>query len=182
VPNAQNISLGPGTLYVAQVGSTEPTDVTTALNAAWKEVGYTAEGSEISIDMSTDPVDVAEEIDPVFSVIGGRTVSVKFAMVENTARNLTIAMNGGTLTTTAGVTKYEPPAPGSATRVALLFQSEDSQERWIFRQCFQSGSVAIGRRKGADKATIPVEMRAEKVTGKTSFTVLFKDSRSGGTI
>ena len=117
--NASNISLGAGTLYVAALGSTEPTDVTTALAAAWKEIGYTEEGSEISIEVSSDPVEVAEEIDPVLHVMAGRTVSISFAMAENTARNLTLALNGGTVSTGAGVTSYEPPAPSAAQRVML---------------------------------------------------------------
>lgn len=178
--NSQMISLGAGTLYVAALNSTEPTDVSAAWNAAWKEVGYTTEGSEISIEVSADPVEVAEEIDPVLHTMTSRTVTIAFAMAENTARNLCIALNGGTVTTNAGVTKYEPPAPGSATRVMIGFQSEDGQERWVFRQCFQAGTVSVARRKGADYATIPVEMRAEKVAGKTVFAVLMKDSRSGG--
>lgn len=178
--NSQMISLGAGTLYVAPLLSTVPTDVTTAWNAAWKEIGFTNEGSEISIDVSSDPVEVAEEIDPVLHVMASRTVSISFAMAENTARNLTVALNGGTVTTSSGVTKYEPPSPANATRVMVGFESEDAQERWIFRQCFQAGTVSVARRKGADYATIPVEMRAEKVSGSAIFTVLFKDSRSGG--
>lgn len=180
--NASNISLGAGTLYVAALGSTEPTDVTAALAAAWKEIGYTEEGSEISIEVSSDPVEVAEEIDPVLHVMAGRTVTISFAMAENTARNLTLALNGGTVNTAGGVTTYEPPAPGAAQRVMIVFQSEDGQERWIFRQCFQAGNVSVARRKGADKVTIPVEMRAEKPSGQQAFKVIFKDSRSGGTI
>lgn len=180
--NASNISLGAGTLYVAALGSTEPTDVTSALAAAWKEIGYTEEGSEISIEVSSDPVEVAEEIDPVLHVMAGRTVTISFAMAENTARNLTLALNGGTVSTAGGVTSYEPPAPSAAQRVMIVFVSEDAQERWIFRQCFQAGTVSVARRKGADKVTIPVEMRAEKPSGQQAFKVLFKDSRSGGTI
>ena len=174
------ISLGAGTLYVAPLSSTAPTDLASAWDAAWKEVGFTNEGSEISIEVSSDPVEVAEEIDPVFHVMSSRAVTVSFAMAENTARNLTLALNGGTVTSAGGVTTYTPPAPGSATRVMVGFQSEDGEERWIFPQCFQAGTVAVARRKGADYATIPVEMRAEKVSGQSAFTVLFKDSRSGG--
>jgi hypothetical protein len=182
VGNVENLSLGPGILYVAAVGSTAPTNVTTAWAAAWKEIGYTSEGSEISIDLTNDPVDVAEEVDPVFHINSARTVSVSFAMAEITARNLTIAMNGGTVSTAAGVTTYTPPSPAQAQRVALGWQSEDGTERWIFPKTFQAGGVSVARRKGADKATIPVEMRAEKPAVGKVFTVLFKDSRSGGTV
>jgi hypothetical protein len=52
----------------------------------------------------------------------------------------------------------------------LGFESEDSQERWIFRQCYQQGSITITRGKGAVKALIPAEFRLEKpVTGSRLF-------------
>lgn len=178
----ENISLGPGTLYVAQVGASEPADVTAAWDAAWAEIGYTAEGTEVSIEVSRDPVEVAEEIDPVLYATTSRSTTVSFAMVEVTARNLSIALNGGTISTAGGVTTFEPPEPGTEGSLALGWESEDGEERWIFRKCSQSGSVAVGRRKGSDKATLPVTMNVEKVTGEAPFTVLFIDSRSGGTI
>jgi hypothetical protein len=182
VGNVENISLGPGTLYVAQVGSTAPTNVTSAWAAAWKEIGYTSEGTELTIEVSRDPVEVAEELDPVAYASTARSASVAFAMAELTARNLTIAFNGGTVSTAGGVTTYVPPELGAEGSVALGFESEDGEERWIFSKASQSGSVSIGRRKGADKATVPVTMNVEKVTGQPIFTVLLKDSRSGGTV
>lgn len=180
--NVENLSLGPGTLYVAAVGSAEPTDVTTAWAAAWTEIGYTSDGTEVAIELSRDPVEVAEEIDPVLYATTSRSTKVSFAMAENTARNIRIALNGGTISTSAGVTTYEPPEPGTETPLAIGFESEDGEERWVFRQCSQSGTVSIGRKKGSDKATIPVEMQVEKVTGLSAFVILYKDSRSGGTI
>ena len=154
----------------------------TAWAAAWKEIGYTSEGTEVSIDVSRDPVEVAEEIDPVLYASTSRAVTVSFAMAELTARNLQIAFNGGTISTSGGVTSYVPPELGAEGSVAIGFESEDGEERWIFYKASQSGSVAIGRRKGSDKATIPVTMNVEKVTGQAPFKVLLKDSRSGGTI
>lgn len=180
--NVENISLGPGLLYVAQVGSAEPSDLTASWDSAWTEIGYTNEGTEVSIEVSRDPVEVAEEIDPVLYATTSRSTTVSFAMAEVTARNLSIALNGGTVSTAGGVTTFEPPEPGDETSLALGWESEDGEERWIFRKCSQSGGVAIGRRKGADKATIPVTMQVEKVTGEAPFTILFAASRSGGSI
>ena len=181
--NVSNLSLGPGTLYVAQVGSSAPTGLTTAWAAAWKEIGYTAEGTEVTIEVSRDPVDVAESIEPVAHATTARSMSVSFAMAEVTARNLRIAMNGGTISTAAGVTTFTPPALGEEGSVALGWESEDGEERWIVPKASQSGSVSIGRRKGADKAKVPVTMQAELAPGETSlYSVLLLDSRSGGTI
>lgn len=182
VGTVENISLGPGVLYVAQVGSSEPSDLSTAWAAAWKRIGYTDKGTEVHIEISRDPVEVAEELDPVLYATTSRAIKVSFAMAELTARNLKIALNGGTISTAAGVTSFEPPDSGAEGSLALGWQSDDGQERWIFRKCSQSGKVAIGRAKGSDKATIPVEMSVEKVTGLAPFRVLLKDSRSGGTI
>ncbi len=42
------------------------------------------------------------------------------------------------------------------------FESEDHTERWIFRQCFQTGTLAVPRQAGAAKATLPVDFTLEK--------------------
>lgn len=178
----ENISLGPGTLYVAQVGSTEPADLATAWDAAWKEIGYTAEGTEVTMDIARDPVDVAESIDPVMYATTSRTTTVAFAMAELTARNLQIALNGGTITTGTGIVTFDPPEAGQETSLALGWESDNGQERWIWRKTSQSGSIAIGRRKGSDKATIPVTMNVEAVTGEKPFTVIMDETRAGGAL
>lgn len=182
--NAENLSLGPGKLYVAPLGTDEPADLTAPWPTGWKEVGYTDEGSQFEYQYETDAVTVAEELDPVFYRTTGRNGNVSFAMAENTARNLTIAFNGGTVTVAGTepnqVVTYEPPAPGEEVRRMIGFESEDGEERWVWRQCFQSGNVSVARKNGADKATIPVEMRIEKpANGAKPFKVLYSINRKG---
>ena len=159
--NPQSVALGPGYLYFAIIGSTEPVDLTTAWDAAWKPLGYTSEGSSFSYAPSYDPVEVAEELDQIDSVPTGRTMTVSFAAAENTALNYKRAMNGGTITVTGTapnqVYAFDPPDLGEEVVTMLGFESEDHQERWIFRQCKQTGSAETPRRKGADKAVIPME-------------------------
>jgi hypothetical protein len=60
------------------------------------------------------------------------------------------------------------------------FESEDSQERWVFRQCFQQGDITITRGKGAVKALIPCEFKLEKpVAGTRLFkTIMASSNRS----
>lgn len=178
----ETISLGAGKIYEALLGSAEPLDISVAWDAAWKEIGYTEEGSEFSYEFSTDPVEVAESYDPVFYKTTGRTGTVSFSMAENTVRNLTVAFNGGTVTTNVdGSFNYEPPEPGEEVRRMLAFESEDGTERWIFRQVFQGGSVSMARRKGADKTLLPVEFRLEKPTGAVKpFRAIYAATRSGG--
>lgn len=162
-----NLSLGPGYLYIAGLGATEPTDLTTAwtaLTVPWTALGYTDGGNTFKYSIATAAVDVAEELDPISNQTTGRTATVTFALSEITATNLMRASNASTssLSTTGPVTTFEPPDLGTEVRRMLGFQSEDGTERWVFRQCFQTGDLSIQRQKGANNATISVEYTLEK--------------------
>jgi hypothetical protein len=195
MPNdSKTISLGPGKLYWAAAGTADPTTAVTGsvisdtLPVAWKEIGYTEAGSEFSYELTSEPVQVAEVFDPISNKTTGRSGSVSFEMAELTVRNLVLALNGGTVTNSGtGATAmwtYEPPNPGSEVRVALVWQAEDNLERWLFRQAFQTGSVTIGRRRGADKATVPVSFALEPTSaGAKPFKVwMATDNKSGGAV
>lgn len=179
--NSEALSLGPGRLYVAPVGTAAPTNLTTALDPAWVSVGYTEEGSEFAYELETEGVEVAEELDPLYFRTTGRSGTVSFAMVENTARTLAIAFNGGNVSEagTDGSVTYTPPEPGAEERRSLIFESEDGEERWHWPQVFQGGSVSVARRKGAEKATLPVEMRVEKRSGEPPFRVILDGAARG---
>lgn len=195
MPNdPKTISLGPGLLYWGPAGTVDPTTAVTGsvisdtIPVAWKAIGYTEAGSEFTYELSSDDVPVAEVFDPITHKTTGRSGSVTFEAAEITAKNLVLALNGGTVTNSGtGATAlwtYEPPNPGTEVRVALLWQSEDNTERWIFRQVFQTGSVSIGRRKGADKATIPMTFSLEAPGGAVRpFKVWWAtDNKAGGQV
>jgi hypothetical protein len=164
------LALGPGYLYISDdLTCTEPSDLVTAwatVDTDWKTIGYTDDGSEFKYSLSTDTVEVAEELDPISNQTTGRASSLTFAMAEVTATHLMYAMNAPTTAITAGtgIVTFEPPDLGSEQRRKLGWQSEDGQERWVFRQCFQTGDTTISRSKGAAKATISVEFTLEKPT------------------
>lgn len=173
------ISLGgPGYLYAAVLGSTEPTNTvaanlfTDAWAAAWILLGYTEDGSEFSYAPSYENVDVAEELEAIDSAPTGREIKVMFQAAENTAKNYQRAMNGGTITVTGTggtlLTKFEPPALGAESSIMLGWESEKHDERWVFRQCKQTGTINTARKKGAAKALIPMEFTVYKPANGTS--------------
>lgn len=182
VGNAGALSLGPGKLSWAPIGTPLPASLTSPLDAAFDTIGYTEEGSEFSYEVSADAVEVAESLDPIFYKTTGRNGTLSFAMAENTVRNLTISFNGGLVERMAdGSVKYSPPEPGTEVRRVIVFESEDGQERWVFPQVFQGGTVSMARRKGADKVTLPVEFRLEKpALGGPPFFPFYADERDGG--
>lgn len=161
---------GPGKLYAGPVGTTEPTDLTTALNVAWLYVGYTDAGHTFTSTKSYENIEVAEVLTPIRKVATSQDDQLEFAFAEITAKNLQRAFNGATITASGtgatSVDKVEPLAFGATeTRIAILWQADDSSERWIFRQCLQTGAVAIARQRGAAKATIPVTFSLEQPAG-----------------
>jgi hypothetical protein len=177
---ATEVRVGPGRLYAAPVGSTEPTDLVTAWAAAWVDLGYTEEGHVFSASPTFEPVTVAEEVDPIKYEATGREMRVDFALAQVTATNLSRALNGGTITTGTGIVTFEPPAVGAEVRVALGWQSLDNKERWVWRKCMQTGSVDIARRKAPDKGTVPMSFMCEIVAGGTApFKAIFDATLSG---
>lgn len=170
------IRVGPGRLLVAAVGSAEPADLTTPWGVPWIDLGYTEEGHSFTASPSFEPVEVAEEIDPIRYEPTGREMRVEFAMAEMTATNLSRALNGGTVTTGAGIVTFEPPEPGEEVRVALGWEAKDGKERWVWRKCLQTGDIEIARRKAPDKATIPASFMCEIVAGGAKpFKAIFDD-------
>lgn len=156
----------PGKLRIAPIGSTEPTTTTAAWAAAWVPLGYTDEGSAFNYEVTTDNVEVAEELDVLARVTTGRDASVEFALAEITKRNLTIAFNGGIITGDGLAWDFEPPDLGSEVRVMLGWDASpnvaDNDLRIIFRQCLQGGSIGLENRKGATKSTISANFQLEK--------------------
>lgn len=172
--NPAAISTGPGILFIASGGSAEPTDLITAWPSAWTNLGYTKEGNTYSHQPKVAAIEVAEEFYPIGYVTEAYESMVKFKLAENTASNLKRALNGGTITVGSGFVTFEPPAPGAEVRVMIGFQSQDGQERVVFRQCFQQGAIETDRKKGADYATIPVEFKLEKPAGLQPWKHMFK--------
>lgn len=165
--NAAAVRFGkPGKLYIAPLGTTEPATVTAAWPTGWVPIGYTDEGSAMNYEISTDNVEVAEELDVLARVTTGRDASVEFALAEITYRNLTIAFNGGIIVGDATAWTFEPPDLGSETRVMLGWDAmptvASNDLRAIFRQCLQGGSIGLENRKGATKSTITANFMLEK--------------------
>ena len=149
--NPNKVKVGAGTLYIGPIGTAEPNDLTTpwaTVDADWEAIGYTEEGHSFSRQPTFEPIEVAEEYIPIRYEQTGEEAVLAFAAAEMTVYNLERAFNGGTITTLSGtVVEYEPPEVGDFTRAMLGWESNDGEERWIFRKCLQTGNTEIARRK-----------------------------------
>lgn len=163
------VIFGPGTLRVAPIGTAEPASASATPNAAFRLVGYTEEGSAFDYELSNEPIEVAEEFDPIAYATTARRASVTFQMAEVTKANLALALNAGADYVDNSV-PFEPPDPGDEVRCMILWDGDNGQ-RWLYRRCFQGDSISVQRRKAPQKALIPVTFRLEKPTGLAPFKV-----------
>lgn len=177
---ANIIATDPGFLFWAPLASTLPTNTvagsvfTDAWPGAWIPLGITKEGHEFNAQTNTDTVSAAEYLPPLKYVSTDWAGSVKFELMNISATNFKRMNNGGTLATTGSgatlLSTYTPPVLGQEVRVMIGWESTDATERLVIPQCFQTGQITIGRKKGADVATIPVEFNIEAPQGVTPFT------------
>lgn len=161
--NPTAVRVGPGTLYVAPIGTAEPTGVSGTWPSGWVPLGYTDKGSEFNYNLTVGSIDVAESLDPVAYVTTGRVIQVVFDLAQTTLTNLQLAMNAGlTLPNpSGGYYTFEPPALGAETRVMLGWDATDGMERWVYRRAFQNGNVKLPRQKAPNKTVIPVQFSLE---------------------
>lgn len=165
------LSFGAGYLLRAPLGSTLPSNTvagsvfTDAWPAAWNLWGVTKEGHTLNLNIDTDAVEAAEYVDPLLNVTTGRTISVEAEMMQINLTTFKSAFNGGTLSTSGSgatlLSSYTLPAIGAEVRQFIGWESVDNTERWWGLQCFQTGSVGIQRKRGADNATLPLTFTME---------------------
>jgi len=165
-----NITMGAGWLYMAPLGTSEPSDSTTALPSAWISLGYTEDGSDLTIGRTNTKVMVAETTFPVKVVNEEQSVRVKARLAEPTLANLTAALGQGAGGSNSG-TSLE--LAESLTGIMLIHDSNKStalttNRRKIFREVYPVGDLASAFKKAPNKTTLDVEFEAVLPDGQTS--------------
>lgn len=180
------VVVGAGTLYAAPIGTAEPVGVTGAWPAGWVLLGFTDTGSEFNFSPKTSPVEVEEEYWPIRNAITSYEGSIVFALAEQTRQNLAVSLNAGIGSSSVasaqgsnpdGSVWQEPPIAGVEPRIMIGWDSLPEGTtaapvgnvgfdmpfgRWVFRQCLQTGSMKVMRRKGNNKATYACTFSLEK--------------------
>jgi hypothetical protein len=140
---ADNIVVGSGgSIYVAPLGTSMPTDLASPLNAAFVDVGYISEDG-ITLTAATEVTDVNafQSLLPVRKIVTGRSFDLSFVLREWTEANVVLAFGGGDVTEpTAGVYRYDPPAAGDGLyERALVVEWQDGTKN--YRLCVERGVV-----------------------------------------
>jgi hypothetical protein len=126
--NADSITVaGNGTVRVAPVGSTQPTTPTASPAAAWLDLGYTNEdGVTFTESKEIEDILAWQSFYPVRKIITGKEATLAFSLEEWDERSIPLAFGGGTVTSpSAGVWRYEPPAPETIDLRAMMIDWQD---------------------------------------------------------
>jgi hypothetical protein len=170
---APNVITDPGYLWVAPIGTAEPTPSVTgskftdALPAAWIPFGATTDGSTFAYSTTVEAIRVAEFFDPIKYATTERGGSMAFNLANWTLSNYKRALNGGvaaltpTGTTGTELSTFEPPAPGSEVRSMIMWESTDATVRILMRQCIQGGEISSAFQKAPNIAAIPCTFNLE---------------------
>jgi hypothetical protein len=106
--NVTNLIAGPATLYIDDVGATEPVNATDPITGGWVDIGGTNDGVNVTIAQAFESVSSDQTVDILASLPTERSVNVETSLMERTLTNVKLACNGGTLITGATTDTFEP--------------------------------------------------------------------------
>lgn len=146
----QNLAMGPGKLYVATFGATEPADSALASDpsdAVWRFVGATTGGATLTIVKQFKEFEIDQLVETTGRVLTQREVSLKTQLAEATLENLALAASGGTITPGSGYSTFSlgsANAGGEPDYSAILFDSVvggGRRRRTIIRKVLATDNV-----------------------------------------
>lgn len=168
VGTAANVLVGPARILVAPKGTALPT-VDGTVNpitwaAAWKEVGYTDAGTELSYSPTIKDIKVDEEMAPVQKLLDEEKAMLSAALAETTLQNLNYAVTASIYTATPADVTHAQLARidiGSGSIAEVMVGFEGISPAGLQR--IMVGYRAIGQAnmkmafKRTDKTLFPVE-------------------------
>ena len=165
--STQNVQIGPGRLYVAPVGESNPDETTVAYGSAWGgnwvDLGDFVEGSGSRVRINEDYVDVYTEqmTAPVTAVRKRREASIMATLIEMSATTMAYLLDGTAATTAAGGAQkgyYEVPFGTNSDvdfyKWGLETLAQDASGnnqpiRWFFHIGYLMSSAEIANGKAA---------------------------------
>jgi len=173
-----NILVGAsGTVRVAPVGTTVPTDLETAYAAGWVDLGFIGEdGVELTPSVDMNEIMAWQDFYPVRRVVTSRGLDIGIPLLEWNKTTVPLALGGGEITTATGVHKYEPPEPADLDERALAVEWSDGDRnyRWHFARVMVTDLAGFTVRRG-EGAILPLTASVMGVTGAKPWHFLTDD-------
>lgn len=171
---------GNGTVWVAPLDTTQPTNPTAAPVAAWLKLGYVTDaGATITDTKALNPIPAWQSFYAVRQIIASREFTVAFGLLQWSQDTVKLAFGGGTISNpSAGVFKFVPPSPEDVDyRMLMLDWVDDTKNyRLIVPKGLSTETVnpTVAR---TDAAILPITFAAVPATGTDAY-VLYTDDPS----
>ncbi len=149
-----------GDIYTAPVGTTAPTDPTSAYAAGWSaSLGYlTEDGVSWAPSVENNLIGAWQSFYPIRALIASRNITVGFSLMQWNTETLRLAFGGGEVTEPSNnVFKYTPPDASEQDERALGIDWADGDEH--YRLIIPKGIVSdIGETNlvRTDAAVLPI--------------------------
>lgn len=121
-----------GKVWVGAIGTVEPDDATTALDAALKELGYlTPDGVSITPSVETEAINVWQSLLPVLNPITGMSLEVSFTLAELNQDGLSLFFNGSEWANDAGTGRLDIDSnPGTQERLLVIEWTDNAGDAY----------------------------------------------------
>ena len=164
----QAVMIGPGEMWMAPVAEAFPA-VDTAPAGNWISLGWTEDGASLEVDPTFADVEVAEEVDPLWTLITARKIQMVSTLAENTLINLQYVFGGGVISTDVGppaIETYVPPASDAITNFALLYRLTHNDigaalpRQYQIKEVTSVGAFTVPHRKSPEKTVTVATFKA----------------------
>lgn len=111
-----------GHIYVGPIGTAEPDDIDTPLDAALKELGYTTPyGVSITPNVETEDINVWQSLAAVLSPITGMTFEVSTTLAQLNQDTVSLYFTGSAWQNSSGVGRLDISSnPGTQERLMVI--------------------------------------------------------------
>lgn len=129
-----------GSVSTAPFGTALPTNVATALNAAFDEHGFVSDdGVTFRDGKEIEGIPAWQSFYDIRKVVSAKSSGGEFVLKQFNPANAQLAFGGGSVDVTSGVATYTPPPPGEIDERSLVVEWVDGD--YTFRLVFPKGMV-----------------------------------------
>jgi hypothetical protein len=165
-------------VYIAPVGTAGPTNIATALNAAFVDLGYTSEdGIDLTPGMDIAEIRAHQNLYPVRRVITGRSLDIGLTLLQWNEESIKLAFGGGTVATATGVYTFTPPdADDDLDFRAMVLSWTDGSKGYRLHApkviVSDIGDITLAR---SDAAGLPITFSIVATDGAQPFSFITND-------
>lgn len=128
----QIVVAGNGSIYVAELGTTAPADITEDVGAGWIELGYANEDGVTFTDGKTiESITAWQSFYALRRIMTAKEGTLAFSLLQWNGATVRLAFGGGSVTQdSAGAYRYTPPEAGVVDERAMLIEWVDGDKNY----------------------------------------------------